>query len=145
MRPPSNLTIDRLAAATGTTSRRIRSFQTLGLLPHPELRGRTGLYGDEHVSRVAAILRLQQRGFSLDSLAVLFRALEAGHSLGEVLGVAAPVGVARPAPVRPAARNDEAELYGFSELETGRSADTRSGRPLLSIVPTTMWGESEAS
>ena len=34
---------------------------------------------------------------------------------------------------------------GFSELETGRAAAARSGRPLLSIVPTTMWGESEAS
>ena len=44
-----SLTIDQLAAATGTTSRRIRSYQTLGLLPHPELRGRTGLYGDDHV------------------------------------------------------------------------------------------------
>ena len=108
MPPASFLTIDRLAAATGTTSRRIRSFQTLGLLPHPELRGRTGLYGDEHVSRVSAILRLQERGFSLESLAVLFTALEAGRSLGDVLGAAAPVGAARPAPVRPAARSDDA-------------------------------------
>ena len=57
------MTIDQLAAATGTTSRRIRSFQTLGLLPRPELRGRTGVYGDDHIVRVSAILRLQDRGF----------------------------------------------------------------------------------
>jgi DNA-binding transcriptional MerR regulator len=139
------LTIDQLAAATGTTSRRIRSFQTLGLLPRPELRGRTGLYGDDHVSRVSAILRLQDRGFSLESLVVLFAGLEAAQSLAEVLGVAAPLAMAGPAPARPSARPDEAELYGFSELETGRSSCSRSGRPLLSIVPTTMWGESEAS
>jgi DNA-binding transcriptional MerR regulator len=139
------LTIDQLAAATGTTSRRIRSYQTLGLLPHPELRGRTGLYGDDHLDRVCAILRLQDRGFSLESLSVLFTALEAGRTLGEVLGVAAPLAVAGSAPARPSVRRDEAELYGFNELETGRSSGPRSGRPLLSIVPTTMWGESEAS
>jgi DNA-binding transcriptional MerR regulator len=139
------LTIDQLATATGTTSRRIRSYQTLGLLPHPELRGRTGLYGDDHLSRVTAILCLQDRGFSLESLAVLFAALEAGETLGDVLGVAAPLAAAGSAPARPSARRDEAELYGFSELETGRSSGSRSGRPLLSIVPTTMWGESEAS
>ena len=139
------LTIDQLAAATGTTSRRIRSYQTLGLLPHPELRGRTGLYGNDHRSRVSGILRLQDRGFSLESLAVLFAALEAGQTLGEVLGVAAPLVGAVSAPARPSARRDEAELYGFNELETGRSSGPRSGRPLLSIVPTTMWGESEAS
>jgi DNA-binding transcriptional MerR regulator len=133
------LTIDQLAAATGTTSRRIRSFQTLGLLPRPELRGRTGLYGDEHVGRVSAILRLQDRGFSLESLAELFAALEAGRRLADVLGVAGP------STARPAAHGDEAELYGFNELELGRVAAARSGRPLLSIVPTTMWGESEAS
>src|ERR1700734_282217 len=111
------LTIDQLAAATGTTSRRIRSYQTLGLLPHPELRGRTGLYGDDHVNRVSAILRLQEGGFSLESLAVLFAALEAGHSLADVLGSAAPD--------RRPARRDDAELYGFSELETGRSSGSR--------------------
>jgi DNA-binding transcriptional MerR regulator len=135
--PADALTIDQLAVATGTTSRRIRSYQTLGLLPHPELRGRTGLYGDDHVDRVSAILRLQGRGFSLESLADLFAALEAGRSLADVLGLTV-------SPRRPAG-HDDAELYGFSELETGRPAGARPGRPLLSIVPTTMWGESEAS
>ena len=136
-----SLTIDQLAATTGTTSRRIRSYQTLGLVPHPELRGRTGLYGDDHVSRVSAILRLQERGFSLESLAALFAALEAGHTLADVLGVTAPLEV----PAGRPQRRDDVELYGFNELETGRAAGARSRRPLLSIVPTTMWGESEAS
>ncbi len=83
----AGITIDELAALTGTTSRRIRSFQTLGLLPHPELRGRTGLYGPDHRARVAAIVRLQDRGFSLESLGELFRALEEGRSLADVLGI----------------------------------------------------------
>jgi DNA-binding transcriptional MerR regulator len=137
-----SLTIDQLAAATGTTSRRIRSYQTLGLLPHPELRGRTGLYGTAHASRVSSILRLQELGFSLESLALLFGALEAGRSLADVLGAATPLGVTTPVPTSASARHDDAELYGFSELETGRSSASRAGRSLLSIVPTTMWGQS---
>ena len=141
-----HLTIDQLAAATGTTSRRIRSFQTLGLLPRPELRGRTGLYGPRHADLVGAILRLQDQGFSLDSLGILFHAWENGTSLADVLGL--PVAPARhqPEAVGPGPRGaDEAELYGFAELERATPARRRSGRPLLSVVPTTMWSESEAS
>ncbi len=78
---PHKLTIDQLAAAAGTTSRRVRSLQTMGLLPHPELHGRTGLYGPFHLERLRAILRLQDRGFSLESLGELFAALDAGRSL----------------------------------------------------------------
>jgi hypothetical protein len=71
---------------------------------------------------------------------VLFDALEAGGTLADVLGVRLrPVDGAR----RPTG-HDDAELYGFNELESGRAA-RRAGRPLLSIVPTTMWVESEAS
>src|ERR1700683_4083628 len=80
------ITIDGLAAATGTTTRRIRSLQTLGLLPHPILRGRTGLYDAGHRARLLSILRLQEQGFSLESLGLLFDALAAGRSLAAVLG-----------------------------------------------------------
>ncbi len=136
-------TIDELAASTGTTTRRIRSFQTLGLLPHPELRGRTGLYGPDHRARVAAILRLQDRGFSLESLGELFRALTEGRSLADVLGITkAP----RTGDADGDAAADTAELYGFAELQPA-GTPTRRGRtrPLLSVVPTTVWDESEAS
>jgi len=135
----AELTIDELASVAGTTTRRIRSFQTIGLLPHPELRGRTGLYGPPHRARLAAILRLQERGFSLESQGVLFGALEAGRSLAEVLGVS------EPAPGDPGAdaTADTAELYGFAELQP--AARRSQGRALLSVVPTTVWDESEAS
>ncbi len=86
----ANLTIDELAALAGTTTRRIRSFQTLDLLHHPELRGRTGLYGPDHLTRLSAILRLQDLGFSLESLGVLFRALRSGVTLAAVLGLPEP-------------------------------------------------------
>jgi DNA-binding transcriptional MerR regulator len=123
------LTIDQLAAASGTTSRRLRALQTMGLLPRPELRGRTGVYGPGHEARLRAVLRLQEQGFSLESLRVLFDALDQGRSLVAVLGVDRPP--------RPA---EDAELYGFPDLQPARSS-----RPLLSLVPTTVWSEDEAS
>ncbi len=144
-----HLTIDELASSAGTTARRIRSLQTLGLLPHPELRGRTGLYGPLHRARLAAILGLQDRGFSLESLGVLFAALDAGQSLAAVLGVAEPAAsAAGPSPMEvadPAEATDTAELYGFADLEPARASRRRARQPLLSLVPTTMWDESEAS
>jgi DNA-binding transcriptional MerR regulator len=137
-----DLTIDELAAASGTTTRRVRSLQTLGLLPHPALRGRTGLYGAAHQERLRAILRLQDRGFSLESLGVLFAALDGGRSLSDVLGVVEPtVAGDGTSPDE----TDTAELYGFADLETPNAAPSRTRRPVLSLVPTTMWDESEAS
>jgi DNA-binding transcriptional MerR regulator len=134
------LTIDGLAAATGTTTRRIRSLQTVGLLPHPVLRGRTGLYDVGHRDRLTAILRLQEQGFSLESLGLLFDALDTGRSLASVLGIAAPTVPAGEADTE----TDSAELYGFAELQPS-DLGPRPGRPLLSVVPTTVWDESEAS
>ncbi len=136
------LTIDELAALAGTTTRRIRSLQTLDLLPHPELRGRTGLYGPDHLARLSAVLRLQELGFSLESLGVLFRALGAGETLAGVLGLPEPA----TARTDPEAGTDTAELYGFAELQPATVPARRGrGRPLLSVVPTTVWDESEAS
>jgi DNA-binding transcriptional MerR regulator len=134
-----DLTIDELAIATGTTTRSIRSFQTQGLMERPILRGRTGLYSARHVQRLSSILRLQAEGFSLQSLSILFGAHERGESLSSVLGL----------PISGQTRSDdadEAELYGFVELQrNARRASLQRGRPLLSIVPTTVWSQTEAS
>jgi DNA-binding transcriptional MerR regulator len=127
------LTIDQLAATAGTSTRSVRSFQTLGLLPHPRLRGRTGLYSEEHLARLRSILALQDSGFSLQSLSVLYAALDRGQSLASVLGEAE-------------SGFDEAERYGFVELQPVRGRGTsRPGRPLLALVPTTLWEQVEAS
>jgi DNA-binding transcriptional MerR regulator len=136
------MTIDELAAAAGTTSRRVRSFQTLGLLPHPGLRGRTGRYGPGHRSRLAAILRLQSQGFSLESLGVLFRAFDAGLSLATVLGLSETSSAVSEASD---GAGDEAELYGFAELQPSARGRRSGRRPLLSVVPTTMWEQGEAA
>jgi DNA-binding transcriptional MerR regulator len=136
------LTIDELAAATGTTTRRIRSLQTLGLLPHPELHGRTGCYDAAHRDRLVAILRLQDSGFSLQSLGLLFEALQAGRSLATVLGVPEPTNSAGGGADT---GTDSAELYGFAELQPPAVARPGQGRHFLSVVPTTVWDETEAS
>jgi DNA-binding transcriptional MerR regulator len=136
------MTIDELAAAAGTTSRRIRSLQTQGLLSHPDLRGRTGRYGPDHHARLAAILRLQGQGFSLESLGVLFRALDSGLSLGTVLGLDDPTPAV---PTTDDASGDDAELYGFAELQPMARGRRPGHRHLLSVVPTTMWEQDEAA
>jgi hypothetical protein len=51
----AELTIDELAQRTGMTVRNVRAHQSRGLLPPPEVRGRTGFYGPEHVSRLELI------------------------------------------------------------------------------------------
>jgi DNA-binding transcriptional MerR regulator len=134
----TSMTIDDLAAVTGTTTRRIRSLQTLGLLPHPTVQGRTGFYDGRHRDRVEAVVHLQEQGFSLESLVVLFDALHTGRSLGDLLGVAGAAATGS------GPDGDSADLYGFAELQTGRSA-AQHRRPLLSVVPTTVWDESQAS
>jgi DNA-binding transcriptional MerR regulator len=83
------LTVDQLARLAGTTSRNIRALQTQGLLPHPRLRGRTGLYGQEHLDRLRAVLRLQRAGFTLGAVAALFEASARGLTLEQLIGLPA--------------------------------------------------------
>lgn len=77
------MTIDELARRTGMTVRNIRAHQSRGLVPPPEVRGRTGYYGDEHLERVALIQELQADGFNLESIRKLLEG--AGGSSSEVL------------------------------------------------------------
>src|ERR1700691_1813544 len=87
---PGRWTVDELARAAGTTTRQVRALQTQGLLPRPDLVGRTGYYDAGHLERLRAILRLQADGFSLAALGTLLRAWEAGMSLTHVLGLGSP-------------------------------------------------------
>jgi DNA-binding transcriptional MerR regulator len=136
-----DLTIDEVATATGTTTRTLRSFGSLGLIDPPTLRGRTGFYGPDHVERVHAVLRLQEAGFSLSSLVTLFAAQARGATLSDVLGLPEPR-----VPAATGTETDMAELYGFADLQVGRHRRTpQRVRPLLSVVPTTVWGQMEAS
>ena len=86
--PPdlSGMTIDELARRAATTTRKLRLYQTKGLLPPPRIIGRTGYYSDAHVNRLSLIERLQKRGFSLASITQLLESAEAGRSIDDVLG-----------------------------------------------------------
>jgi len=79
----ASMTIDELARRTGMTVRNIRAHQSRGLVPPPKVRGRTGYYGDEHVSRIELIKELQADGFNLESIRKLLEG--AGGSSSEVL------------------------------------------------------------
>ncbi len=100
------LTIDELAREIGMTVRNIRAHQSRGLLPPPQLRGRTGLYGPEHVARLELIKELQADGFNLELIRRLLDG--AGGSSSEVLrfkhALARPIG------------GEEPQTVGIAEL-----------------------------
>jgi DNA-binding transcriptional MerR regulator len=74
------LTVQELSERVGMTVRNLREWQTLGLLPHPEVRGRTGYYDPAVVERIEGIKRLHSEGFPLD---LIRRMLEASGESGE--------------------------------------------------------------
>jgi DNA-binding transcriptional MerR regulator len=82
-RDSADLTIDELARYTGMTVRNIRAHQSRGLLPPPEVRGRTGFYGPAHVARIGLIKELQADGFNLEAIRRLLES--AGGSTDQVL------------------------------------------------------------
>ena len=100
------LTIDELARHIGMTVRNIRAHQSRGLLPPPELRGRTGYYGPEHIARLKLIQELQTEGFNLDLIKRLLD--DAGGSSSEVLRF-------KHALARPFA-DEEPETVGVADL-----------------------------
>jgi DNA-binding transcriptional MerR regulator len=89
----TELTIDELAQRTGMTVRNVRAHQSRGLLPPPEVRGRTGYYRPDHVARLELIKDLQAEGFNLESIKRILERTP-GRSVSEVLeftrAVAAP-------------------------------------------------------
>lgn len=68
------LTIDELARQAGMSVRNVRAHQSRGLLPPPEVRGRTGYYGAAHVARLQLIRSLQDDGFNLEAIRRLIEA-----------------------------------------------------------------------
>jgi DNA-binding transcriptional MerR regulator len=64
------------------TVRNVRAHQSRGLLPPPEVRGRTGYYGPEHVARLELVRELQADGFNLE---LIRRLLESAGSSSAAL------------------------------------------------------------
>jgi DNA-binding transcriptional MerR regulator len=83
------MTIDELARRVDMTARNIREWQTNGLLPPPQRRGRIGIYGDDHISHIERIKSLRAQGFPLD---IIRRILDqSGDSAPEVRRLASEV------------------------------------------------------
>jgi DNA-binding transcriptional MerR regulator len=80
----STMTIDELARRSGMTVRNIRAHQSRGLLPPPEVRGRTGYYTGEHLARIELIRDMQGEGLNLEAIRRLLE--DVGSSSAEVLG-----------------------------------------------------------
>ncbi len=82
-----DMTVDELAARSELPVRTIREYQSDGLLPPPQRRGRVGIYGTSHLRRLELIGRLQTRGYSLAGIRDLVASWRDGADLGEVLGL----------------------------------------------------------
>jgi DNA-binding transcriptional MerR regulator len=65
---PGEMTVDELAARAGFTVRTVRFYAGRGLLPPPRLRGRTGLYGADHLARLELVRELQALGLTLAAI-----------------------------------------------------------------------------
>ncbi|MGI5356221.1 MerR family transcriptional regulator [Streptomyces sp. CA-252508] len=89
--PAAEYRIEDLAHHSGATVRTIRAYQDRGLLPKPERRGRSNVYGDSHLTRLRQIADLLDRGYTLASIKELLEAWDAGRGLGGVLGLVAEV------------------------------------------------------
>ncbi|MGH3359354.1 MAG: MerR family transcriptional regulator, partial [Nocardioidaceae bacterium] len=69
MPPDESFTIEVLAQRTRMTVRALRSWNSKGLLPAPEIRGRTGYYAERHVRRVEHVRALIGEGYNLGVIA----------------------------------------------------------------------------
>lgn len=110
------LTIEELASQAGTATTTVRMYQSKGLLPPPQRRGRIGYYGQGHLARLRLIAQLQDQGFSLASIKRLTEAWESGRGLDDVLGLEAQVAAtwAPETPIR-------LKLAQFKELFAGKA------------------------
>ena len=100
------MTIGELAQRTGMTIRNIRAHQTRGLLPPPEVQGRTGYYSEEHVARIELTREMQAEGLNLEAIR---RVLEStGGSSKEMVDFARAV--------RAPFEDETPEIFGPAEL-----------------------------
>lgn len=74
------MTIEELASQVGMTVRNVRAYNSAGLLSPPTLKGRLGLYGDEHLMQLQVIRTLRGQGISLERIKAVFT--ESGDQSG---------------------------------------------------------------
>lgn len=111
--PEGKMTIGELARRTGMTIRNIRAHQTRGLLPPPEVQGRTGYYDEEHVARIELTREMQAEGLNLEAIR---RVLESTGGSSQAM-----VDFARA--VRAPFEDETPEIYDAAELAASWGAD----------------------
>ena len=116
--PDGKMTIGELARRTGMTIRNIRAHQTRGLLPPPEVHGRTGYYGEAHVARIELTREMQAEGLNLEAIR---RVLESSEGSSQEI-----VDFARA--VRAPFEDETPEIFDADELAAlgGSTRSTRS-------------------
>jgi DNA-binding transcriptional MerR regulator len=134
--PRGHWKLPELANRAGVSPRTVRYYVQRGLLPAPAFRGADTAYQEEHLLRLRAIRRLQERFFPLDAIQVELERLppEAIRALaegGEPSTLAAPK-VPPLAPDSARAKVDAPaawerwELAPGLELHLSQAADARS-------------------
>ncbi|CAM3091972.1 MerR family transcriptional regulator [Williamsia muralis] len=77
--------INELADVSGVSVRNIRVYQDRGLLPPPKIKGRTGWYSAEHLSRLKVISQMLERGYTFATISELLMAARYGLKVEHVL------------------------------------------------------------
>ncbi len=114
--PDGMMTIGELARRTGMTVRNIRAHQTRGLLPAPEVHGRTGYYNEEHVARVELTREMQAEGLNLEAIRRVLESTEGSSTeiIDFARAVRAPFEDETPEIFE---RVELAEIWGAKELD----------------------------
>ncbi|MDX6616855.1 MAG: hypothetical protein QOD60_1946 [Solirubrobacterales bacterium] len=129
----TQLTIDELARRSGMSVRNIRDHASRGLLPPPEVRQRTGYYGDEHIDRLKVIKELQAEGFNLKGIKRLLE--QTGSPAERLLDMKQYVTDFEPSESPQVFTRDELrELFGTAPED--EEATTEKAVKLGALVPT---------
>lgn len=78
------LTVAELSAETGISVRNLRFYTTRGLVPPPTKRGRTAVYGREHVTRFSLLRDLQAHGLNLAAIERYFEGIPADATAEQI-------------------------------------------------------------
>jgi DNA-binding transcriptional MerR regulator len=79
--------LETLAARSGMPVRTIRWYQSEGLLPKPEKRGREAAYRSDHLERLQLIVELRDRGLTLNAIRDLVSREHPARTVSEWLGI----------------------------------------------------------
>lgn len=75
-----NYRVEAIARAAGVTVDTVRFYQSRGLLPPPERRGRIAYYSEEHLARLRRIRELNRNGLKLEAVGRALREEEGMRS-----------------------------------------------------------------